>query len=77
MHSNVMLRFMVQAQQDPPLCSSTWFETIRFENHSSRGLEQDLNYEILLPRVLIWFAAGYLFANLKRRDICEKLRDAK
>jgi hypothetical protein len=23
MHSNVMLRFMVQALQDPPLCSST------------------------------------------------------
>jgi hypothetical protein len=23
MHSNVMLRFMVQAFQDPPLCSST------------------------------------------------------
>ncbi len=25
MHSNVMLRFMVQAFQDPPLCSSTLF----------------------------------------------------
>ncbi len=23
MHSNVMLRFLVQAFQDPPLCSST------------------------------------------------------
>ncbi len=25
MHSNVMLRFMVQAFQNPPLCSSTVF----------------------------------------------------
>ncbi len=25
MHSNMMLRFMVQALQDPPLCSSTFF----------------------------------------------------
>jgi hypothetical protein len=26
MHSNVMHRFMVQAFQDPPLCSSTIYE---------------------------------------------------
>jgi hypothetical protein len=28
MHSNVMLRFMVQAFQDPPLCSSTMSECV-------------------------------------------------
>ncbi len=26
MHSNVMLHFMVQAFQDPPLCSSTVYD---------------------------------------------------
>jgi len=29
MHSNVMLRFMVQAFQDPPLCRSTLYSMQR------------------------------------------------
>jgi hypothetical protein len=44
-HSNVMLRFMVQAFQDPPLCSgtSTWpspgVNTCSWYGAESAGLE--------------------------------------
>jgi hypothetical protein len=37
MHSNVMLRFMVQAFQDPPLCSSTQ-STCRCEDVHGPGV---------------------------------------
>jgi hypothetical protein len=40
MHSNVMLRFVVQAFQDPPLCSSTVYtEAERREFRPSKWQE--------------------------------------
>jgi hypothetical protein len=37
MHSNVMLRFMVKALQDPPLCSSTFTTTLIKVNLSRKS----------------------------------------
>jgi hypothetical protein len=43
MHSNVMLRFMVQALQDSPLCSSTISTAVK--NVQLGGKGRDLNGE--------------------------------
>ncbi len=56
MHSNVMLRFMVFALQDPPdppLCSSTNLYTVKEPGKWFQGIDSKESIPVLLKRLQI------------------------
>ncbi len=65
MHSNVMLRFMVQAFKDPPLCSSTVISYFQ-SAYSASTDSMSAVYPYLLIRLYIYhiFCSNFSFFHV-------------
>ncbi len=67
MHSNVMLRFMVQALQDPPLCSSTISTAVENVQHGDlNGESGEVNAGADHPLVVVGIHAHSVSLQVKR-----------